>query len=134
MTDRELLEDLTEQWISLWTCPVDWPLFDALHADDFQDLAAAGRPATKQGFAAGLKAMTEAFPDLETVVDDLVVDVERQTVAVRWTSRGTNARPFLGVGPTGKMTELRGIEIIEVRDGKILRRWGEWDTSAHAGA
>src|SRR5688572_4452510 len=104
MKDRKSLEELTRQWISLWTCPVDWALFEALHADDFQDLAAAGRPATKAGFAAGLKAMTEAFPDLETVVDDLVVDVERRTVAVRWTSRGTNARSFLGVGPTGKLT------------------------------
>lgn len=133
MTNRELLEDLARQWISLWTCPVDWSLFGALHADHFQDLAAAGRPSTKAGFAAGLKAMAEAFPDLRTVVDDLVVDVERQTVAVRWTSRGTNARSFLAVGPTGKLTELRGIEIIEVRDGKIVRRWGEWDTSAHVG-
>lgn len=79
MTDRRLLEDITKQWISLWTCPVDWQLFDTLHADNFQDLAAAGRPATKEGFAAGLKAMTEAFPDLETTVDGLVVDAERKT-------------------------------------------------------
>lgn len=134
MTDREFLEERTKQWISLWTCPVDWPLFDALHADNFQDLSASGRPTTKEGFAAGLKAMTEAFPDLKTVVDDLVVDVARQTVAVRWTCRGTNTRPFLGIGATGKLTELRGIEIIEFRNGKIIRRWGEWDTSAHTGA
>ena len=134
MANREFLENLTKQWISLWTCPVDWSLFDTLHADHFQDLAAAGRPTTKEGFAAGLKLMTEAFPDLETIVDDLVVDVERQTVAVRWTSRGTNARSFLGVGPTGKLTEFRGIEIIEVCGGKIIRRWGEWDTSTHVGA
>ena len=134
MTDRGLLEDITKQWISLWTCPVDWLLFDALHADSFQDLAAAGRPATKEGFAAGLKAMTEAFPDLKTEVESLVVDVDRQTVAVRWTSRGTNAKSFIGTGPTGKLTELRGIEIIEIHGGKITRRWGEWDTTAHTGA
>lgn len=131
IADRRLLEEIAKRWISLWTCPVDWSLFDVLHADDFQDLAAAGRPATRDGFAAGIEAMTEAFPDLQTVVEDLVVDVERQTVAVRWTSRGTNMKSFVGTGPTGRVTVLRGIEIIEIREGRIARRWGEWDTSAH---
>lgn len=134
MTDREHLEHLARRWISLWTCPVDWRLFDEIHADDFVDLASAGRAGTKDGFASGLRLMTDAFPDLTTEVDDLVVDVERQMVAVRWTSRGTNAKEYLGVGPTGKVTRIRGIEIIEVKAGRISRRWGEWDIGEHVGA
>lgn len=128
------LESTAISWISLWSVPVDWALFDAIHADAFEDCASAGREATKAGFASGLKALTDAFPDLETAVDDLVVDTASSKVAVRWTSRGTNAKAFLGTGPTGKPTVIRGIEIIHVHDGKIVRRWGEWDISGHTGS
>mgnify|MGYP000577910624 FL=1 len=29
------------------------------------------------------------------------------------------------------LTPITGIEIIEIQDGQIIRRWGEWDISAH---
>jgi hypothetical protein len=53
---------------------------------------------------------------------------------VRWSSLGTNREVFMGIGPTGRETPITGIEIIEVREGRIVRRWGEWDINAHAGA
>lgn len=134
MTDRNALERIATAWISLWNTPVDWHLFDELHAADFQDLAAVDRPATRDGFAAGLKLMTEAFPDLRTVIEGLVVDTARSSVAVRWSSVGTNRKEFLGIGPTGRSVSIRGIEIIEIADNKIVRRWGEWDISSHLGA
>jgi len=31
---RSELEDLTGEWISLWSAPVNWARFDQLHADD----------------------------------------------------------------------------------------------------
>jgi steroid delta-isomerase-like uncharacterized protein len=133
MNDRETLERITRDWIGLWNAPVDWARFDALHAADFEDRASAGRPADREGFAAGLRALVEAFPDLVTRVEDLVVDGERGAVAVRWSSEGTNRGRYLGVGPTGRRTAIRGIEIVEIRDGRIVRRWGEWDIGSHTG-
>ena len=82
-----------------------------------------------------LRAFTDAFPDLRASVDDLVVDRDAAKVAVRWSAVGTNRRSFLGIGPTQRRTRFRGIEIIEIieiRDGRIVRRWGEWDASDHA--
>ena len=117
MTEREKLSEIARRWISLWSVPVDWALFDALHADDFEDCSSAGRPATKEGFARGLRELTRAFPDLRTVVEDLVVDTERRLVAVRWSATGTNRAPYLGTGPTHRPTRITGIEIIEVRGG-----------------
>ena len=72
-----------------------------------------------------------AFPDLQTRVEDLVVDEVRSTVAVRWSAQGTNRAAYLGIGPTGRLTTITGIEIIEIQDGQITRRWGEWDISDH---
>lgn len=130
---RAELEALTRRWIGLWCAPVDWVLFDALHADDFVDESSAGRPPTKAAFAEGLAELVLAFPDLRTTVDDLVVDEARSRVAVRWTARGTNRHRFLGVRPTSRMTTFRGIEIAEIQAGRITRRWGEWDVSEHTG-
>ena len=131
---RHDLERLATQWLSLWSAPIDWGLFGQLHADDFEDCASAGRPPTKSGFAAGLAEWAQAFPDVQTRVEQLVVDEVSSTVAVRWSATGTNRAPYLGVGPTQRATYVAGIEIIEVREGRIVRRWGEWDISDHAPA
>jgi steroid delta-isomerase-like uncharacterized protein len=95
------------------------------------DCSAAGRDVTKEAFADGLADLMAAFPDLQTQVCDLVIDETTGLVAVRWSSTGTNRAIFLGLGPTGKQIRITGIEIIEIRDGRIVRRWGEWDISDH---
>ena len=128
---RAELEALARRWISLWTAPVDWALFEQLHAADFEDCASAGRATDRAGYAAGLAAFIEAFPDLTTCIESLVIDTEQQRLAVRWSAQGTNRGRFLGLRPTGRLTVIRGIEIIEVNHGHIQRRWGEWDTSDH---
>ena len=131
MNGREELESIATDWISLWCAPVDWQLFELLHADDFEDCSSAGRETTKAAFARALADLMKAFPDLETRVEDLVVDPAASKVAIRWSAIGTNRKRFLGVGPTGRPTPMTGIEMIEVARGRIVRRWGEWDITAH---
>ena len=132
MSTRENLESIAIKWISLWSTPVNWELFDSLHAEYFEDCSAAGRAPTKEGFAKGLSEIVRAFPDLQTVVNGLVIDESKSQVAVRWVAQGTNQKRFLGIGPTKNLTTLKGIEIIEIKDSRIVRRWGEWDISNHA--
>ena len=127
MTSRADLESAARRWIALWCAPVDWDAFERLHADDFQDHAAAGRPSDRRGFASGLADMVAAFPDLEAVVEDLVVDEAAGRVAVRWSAVGTNRGAYMGAEATGLRTTIAGIEIIDIRDGSVVRRWGEWD-------
>lgn len=129
--ERDDLAALATEWISLWTVPVDWSRFDRLHAPAFEDRASAGRPSTREGFAQGLAALVAAFPDLETRVESLVIDVDGRKVAVRWRAVGTNRARYLGVGPTHRRTVITGIEIIEIQGGQIVRRWGEWAIAAH---
>jgi steroid delta-isomerase-like uncharacterized protein len=131
MSRRAELITIAEAWISLWCAPVDWQLFDRLHADAFVDGSPAGRASTKQAFAAGLAELILAFPDLQARVEDLVIDEAAGRVAVRWSAIGTNCWQFLGIGPTGRPTAITGIEIIEIKNGQIIRRWGEWDISGH---
>jgi len=129
--NRIEMEEITGQWISLWNVPTDWELFDQLHAENFEDCSPAGRPTDKKTYAAALKEFISIFPDLTIQVDDLIVDESRQRVAVRWSASGTNRLPFMGSGPTHRLTRMKGIEIIELKDGYLTKRWGEWDISDH---
>ena len=131
MSTREELIATATKWLSLWNTPVDWALFDSIHSEAFEDCASSGRPTTKQGFAEGLAQLAHAFPDLRTMLQSLVIDEQNSTVAVRWSGRGTNVKRFLEIGPTNRATEITGIEIIQIAQGQVVRRWGEWDISAH---
>jgi steroid delta-isomerase-like uncharacterized protein len=64
-----------------------------------------------------------AFPDAQYVVDSFVE--EDNTFADEWTFTGTNTGPLrLPDGgeapPTGKPVEIKGMELVEVLDGRIV--------------
>jgi hypothetical protein len=59
-----------------------------------------------------------------------VIDEQNSTVAVRWSGSGTNVERFLKIGPTNRATEITGIEIIQIAQGQVVRRWGEWGRGA----
>jgi steroid delta-isomerase-like uncharacterized protein len=131
MSSREELVELTRQWISLWSAPVDWALFEKIHASEFMDMSSAGRGTTKADFAAGIRRLVQAFPDLTTKVEDVIVDEGAHKVAVRWSALGTNRLNYLGIGPTNRLTRINGIEVVKIGQGVIVSRWGEWDISDH---
>lgn len=128
---RAELIELTNKWISLWCVPTNWELFDILHADDFEDCSSAGRSKTKEGFRGGIENLINAFPDIQTRVEDIIIDETTGRIAVRWSAIGTNRREYLGKGPTNKQTYITGIEIIEIVNSRITKRWGEWDITSH---
>jgi predicted ester cyclase len=101
--------------------------FEDLHSPHFVDHSPDGRPPDRDGFRQGIIEVYQALPDLQTVIDDLVIDTARQTVAVRWSASGTHRGPLLGKAPTNRGLELRGIEIIRIANDQVCERWGEWD-------
>jgi steroid delta-isomerase-like uncharacterized protein len=65
----------------------------------------------------------DAFPDAKYVVESFVEDGD--TFADEWTFTGTNTGPFQlpdgsEVPATGKPVEIKGMELVEVRDGEIV--------------
>jgi steroid delta-isomerase-like uncharacterized protein len=64
-----------------------------------------------------------AFPDAKYVVESFVEDDDK--FADEWTFTGTNTGPFRlpdgsEVPATGRPVEIKGMELVEVRDGKIV--------------
>ena len=81
------------------------------------------------GLFEGVEAIRErlardlvAFPDAKYVVESFVEDGD--TFADEWTFTGTNTGPFRlpdgDVPATGRPVELKGMELVEVRDGRIV--------------
>ena len=64
-----------------------------------------------------------AFPDAKVIIEDIIA--EKDEVVIRWTGRGLHTGEFLGVPPSGKRIELRGISIFRVANGKIVEQWSE---------
>jgi steroid delta-isomerase-like uncharacterized protein len=68
----------------------------------------------------------EAFPDFALEVRSTVNEGER--AAVHWTAVGTHLGPLWGVEPTGARVDFEGIDLLEVRDGLIVRNDAVADT------
>ena len=74
-----------------------------------------------------------AMPDAEMVVDRVVAD--SHAAAVQWRMTGTfRGRPFMGIDPNGRRVELRGIDCLEIEDGKIVRNTAVYDGATFARA
>jgi len=78
---------------------------------------------------AGLKAfnthLRAAFPDWYSTPDELIA--EGDTVAERWTGRGTHRGAFQGIAPTGMQVAVPGVVFYRLVDGKIAEFRGQFD-------
>lgn len=77
-----------------------------------------------------------AFPDGTLTLDVLVE--QGDTLADEWTIVGTHTGPLVmpdgtELPPTGKQIELKGMELVQLRGGKIAVHCLYWDNMAVAG-
>ncbi|HKE98935.1 MAG TPA: ester cyclase [Actinomycetes bacterium] len=107
-----------ELWVNKNTAVLAELVDDGFTDDTRSDFSAPG-PEYAKGF---FDALFTAFPDLESVQEQLVA--EGDLAAIRWTLTGTMTGPLFGYQPTGKRFKVTGIDLLQVRDGRITRDWG----------
>jgi steroid delta-isomerase-like uncharacterized protein len=66
-----------------------------------------------------------AFPDAQITIEDQLA--EGDTVATRWTGRGTHQGELMSVPPSGKRVEVAGVTISRIEGGKIVEEWDNYD-------
>jgi steroid delta-isomerase-like uncharacterized protein len=77
---------------------------------------------TREEVIAWFRGFFDAVPDLHMEVEDVVVGGEpgRERVTVRWHITGTfSGKPYMGIEPTGRPIDLRGMDLIQVEDGRV---------------
>ena len=87
-----------------------------------------GQPALQRGHK-GLRAMLQTywkgFPDLQLMVKERVVEDSR--VAIVWVAEGTHQGPIMNIPPTGHKVQVRGMSVIHVENGLVVRGQHIWD-------
>lgn len=95
------------------------PAYRRIGADQDQDL---------EEFKASIAATREAFPDLTTVIEDILIDGDR--AAIRWRSVGRHEHPFLGVPATKRPVEVTGATFSRFEGDRVVEEFVTWDPRA----
>ena len=104
-------------------------LIDELVHDEFVEHEEfPGLPPGKESIRFFVTTMREAFPDLTTTIEDIIV--EDKKVVSRFRFSGTHRGEFGGIPPTGKKIDVQAIDILAYRDGKLIEHWGLTDQMA----
>jgi len=77
------------------------------------------------GFKMVRAAFLQAVPDLRIEVEDAVA--EGESVVVRWRVTGTHRGDGLGIPPSGRAVDARGMSWFHVRDGRLVEGWDCWN-------
>lgn len=77
-----------------------------------------------EDFVAAVKALDEGLQPSCTI-EDMVAEADRVAIRVVW--RGSHARTFAGLEPTGRAFEVSGIGILRIEGGLVAERWLEFD-------
>ena len=106
----------------------DLSVADDLLSPDFVDHdPVSGQGPGRDGYKEMVGVFRTAFPDLRVRNEDVIVGAEGDKVVLRWSAHGRNTGEFLNMPATGRGVRLKGVDILRLRDGKIIERWGEFD-------
>lgn len=85
-------------------------------------------PLTADQYRNAVKGFRLAFPDVRFELNAVVASDNH--VTTRWTMRCTHLGPFLGTESSGKSAQVTGINLAELRNGKLISEYSEWDALA----
>ncbi|HVD55816.1 MAG TPA: ester cyclase [Thermoleophilaceae bacterium] len=99
--------------------------------DGVDDMVPVGLLRGRDEMREYFKSVFAATPDARTTVTRLVAG--EQSCAAEWRIEGTfEGAPYLGIEPTGKHIEIRGLDLFELEDGEIVSNTGYFDGASFA--
>jgi steroid delta-isomerase-like uncharacterized protein len=98
---------------------------DELLSADYRRISSGTDAQNLDEFKASIIATRSAFPDLQTVIDDIVIEGDQ--AAVRWHSTGSHEHSFLGVPATKRQVQVSGATFARFDDDRIVEEHVTWD-------
>ncbi len=102
----------------------DLDLADDLIAEDVYDHTGGGSGG-REAWKEWIRTVHAAFPDWRHVIEDVIAEGDK--VVVRQAVLGTHRGAFRGIAPTGRQIRQVGIDVMRIRDGKLVEHWGQYD-------
>ncbi len=128
MADNDSRRDrIRAAWESAWDRgEVD--ALDDLLSPGYRRIESGGAEHDRDQFKASITSTRSAFPDLTTVVDEIVVEGDR--AAIRWHSTGSHTESFLGVPATNRSVAVNGATFARFSEDRIVEETVTWDPRA----
>lgn len=79
----------------------------------------------RDGIRTKLQEYWTAFPDLHFDVISTLVEGDRLVIV--WNGEGTHQGTIMRIPPTGHRVQVRGVSILDVQDGMVVRGQYIWD-------
>jgi steroid delta-isomerase-like uncharacterized protein len=99
--------------------------------DGVEDIVAVGVLRGRDELRDYFKSMFAGMPDARTTVTRLVAG--EQSCAVEFRIEATmEGAPFMGIEPSGKHIEIRGMDLFELEDGKLVSNTSYFDGTSIA--
>jgi predicted ester cyclase len=100
--------------------------YDELNDPEFVNLSSPpGVPSDREGGKEFLWGFLHAFPDSRFTIDDMIAEGDR--VVTKKTFTGTHTGDFAGIPATGSRVTLQYVDIMRVREGRIVEHWLSMD-------
>ncbi len=101
-------------------------LIEELVAPDVIDHGALpGMPEGRDGYRQTMQTYQETFHPSVTIHDQIA---EGDLVVTRWTYKGKQTRPFMGVPSQGREATGEVVFISRIKNGRICEEWVQFDT------
>jgi steroid delta-isomerase-like uncharacterized protein len=105
--------------------------FEFVSADTVDDFVAIGEFRGAAAIRSFFDELLSAFPDFEMTVDRIVAD--RSTAVVQWHAAGSfSGGMFQGIEPTGKHVDIRGVDVMDITEGRVMHNTIYYDGAAFA--
>jgi len=126
LTDA-MFNSLWEKVDALWE-QRDPALINTVYADDFIRISPGGTSRSSEELTNELSAVGTAFPGM--TLNLVRYDIRGDMVSVHWSVDGNFTGEIAGLKGNGKPYGVKGITVIIVKDGKIVKDDSYWDTYA----
>ena len=115
---------IEKAWVASWDRG-DVDALDDLLSPGYRRIGSTGKAHGLAEFKKSIVDTRVAFPDLLTVVDEIVVEGDR--AAVRWHSTGSHQQNFLDVPATQRSVAVSGATFARFEDDRIVEEFVTWD-------
>ncbi len=122
------LTEWSRDWLAAWNAHnVEQVVSYCAPVYEGNDVAQASSHHGPDGMRQYTQSYFQAFPDLELVEEDTLEQGNR--LALSWLSRGTHQGILMNIPPTGCPTSVRGVSILTIEGGLLLRALYLWDVA-----
>ncbi len=110
-----------QRFYAFWNTGNDALIPQTITDNFFDNTLPKGRPQGPKGLTFASSNFRKAVPDLQCNIEDLLVTGDKVTARLSFT--GTHKGNFGEKQPTGKAVNFFAIDILRVKDGKIIEDW-----------